>query len=119
MTVVSISEAAKLAGKSRKTIQRYVADGRISMSHNVAGKGGIDISELARVFGELSQDKVDMSHATLTQPVPLDVAAKLVELQTENAILRAQIEAKDANLTCNGSHLKQPMLAFNAISGSQ
>jgi hypothetical protein len=99
MAVVSISEAAKLAGKSRKTIQRYVADGRISMSHNVAGKSGIDTSELARVFGELSQGAWDMSHATLPQPVPQDVAAKLVELQTENAILRAQIEAKDANLT--------------------
>lgn len=99
MAVVSISEAAKLAGKSRKTIQRYVADGRISMSHNVAGKSGIDTSELARVFCELSQDAMDMSHATVSQPVPQNVAAKLVELQTENAILRAQIEAKDANLT--------------------
>jgi hypothetical protein len=99
MAVVSISEAATLAGKSRKTIQRYVADGRISMSHHVAGKSGIDTSELARVFGELSHVAMGVSHATKSQPVPQDVAARLIGLQTENAILRAQIEAKDANLT--------------------
>ena len=54
MAIVSISEAARLTGKSRKTIQRYVAEGRISMSHPDAGTKGIDISELARVFGEFN-----------------------------------------------------------------
>jgi len=52
MAVVSISEAARLTGKSRKTIQRYVADGRLSVSQDVAGKPAIDTSELIRVFGE-------------------------------------------------------------------
>ena len=98
MAVVSISEAAKLTGKSRKTIQRYVADGRISLSQDVAGRKGIDTSELARVLGPLSQPSMDMSHATVTQPVPPNVAARLATLESENAVLRAQLEAKDQNL---------------------
>lgn len=102
MAIVSISEAARLTGKSRKTIQRYVADGRLSMSHPDAGRSGIDISELVRVFGELSHSAPALSHATETQPdaplVPPDVAATLAQLKAENASLKAQIEAKDANL---------------------
>ncbi|WP_175983312.1 DNA-binding protein [Caballeronia zhejiangensis] len=102
MPVVSISEAARLTGKSRKTIQRYVADGRISMSQHVAGSKGIDIAELIRVFGDLSQPIPALSHETVSQadapPVPPDVAATLAQLQAENALLKAQLEAKDANL---------------------
>jgi hypothetical protein len=102
MTVVSISEAARLTGKSRKTIQRYVADGRISMSQHVAGNKGIDTAELIRVFGKLSHPTPVLSHATESQPdapdVAPDVAATLAALQAENALLKAQIEAKDANL---------------------
>ena len=102
MAIVSISEAARLTGKSRKTIQRYVADGRISMSQHVAGRNGIDISELIRVFGQLSQLDPALSHATESQSdaphVAPDVAATLAQLQAENALLKAQIEAKDANL---------------------
>lgn len=102
MAVVSISEAARLAGKSRKTIQRYVADGRISLSQHVAGGKGIDTSELVRVFGELSQSTPALSHETESQSVsptvPPEVAATLALLQAENALLKAQIEAKDANL---------------------
>ena len=40
-----------------------------------------------------------MSHATVSQTATKDVAAKLVELQAENAILKSQIEAKDDNLS--------------------
>ncbi|WP_075358502.1 helix-turn-helix domain-containing protein [Caballeronia sordidicola] len=102
MAVVSISEAARLTGKSRKTIQRYVSDGRISMSQHVAGRSGIDISELVRVFGELSQSNSALSHATESQPdapsVAPDVAAKLARLEAENAVLKAQNEAQAANL---------------------
>lgn len=102
MAVVSISEAARLTRKSRKTIQRYVADGRISMSQHVAGSKGIDVAELIRVFGDLSQPLSALSHETVSQsdapPVPPDVTAILAQLQAENVLLKAQLEAKDANL---------------------
>lgn len=105
MAVVSISEAARLAGKSRKTIQRYVADGRISMSQHVAGSKGIDLSELVRVFGELSHSDPALSHASESQTVAPDVAAAVASLQAENALLKAQIEAKDAQIQAKDANL--------------
>jgi hypothetical protein len=102
MAIVSISEAARLTGKSRKTIQRYVADGRISMSQQVSGDKGIDISELVRVFGELSQPTPALSHVPVSHHVapnvPSDAATTIAALEAEIAVLRAQNEAKDENL---------------------
>lgn len=102
MAIVSISEAARLTGRSRKTIQRYVADGRISLSQRDAGRSGIDTSELVRVFGELSHPAPALSHAPVSHldasSVPPDVAALLASLQAENAVLKAQVEAQNANL---------------------
>jgi predicted site-specific integrase-resolvase len=94
MAIVSISEAARLTGKSRKTIQRYVAEGRISMSHPDAGTKGIDISELARVFGTLSQQANAMSHASMSQSDAPDVAA----LQATIDGLKAVVQAKDETI---------------------
>src|SRR5712692_3660787 len=63
MPEVNISEASRLSGVSRKTIQRYIAQGKLSAT--VDGTGGrtdrsIEISELVRVFGDLSHP----AHAT-------------------------------------------------------
>ncbi|MDK4679193.1 hypothetical protein [Kingella negevensis] len=53
MAIVSISEAARLVGKSRRTIQRDIAAGKLSKCDN--GKNGkkLDTSELLRVYGSL------------------------------------------------------------------
>lgn len=66
MPLVSISEAARLAGVSRKTVQRYIDSGKLSATSDgtASGTGAhplrqVEISELIRVFGEL---KADMSH---------------------------------------------------------
>ena len=54
MAIVSISEAARLTGKSRTTIQKYIKQGKLSKCADVDGTFGIDISELLRVFGSFS-----------------------------------------------------------------
>ena len=46
--IVTIQEAVKLTGKSRSTINRYISTGKLSKSN-----GGVDTSELIRVFGPL------------------------------------------------------------------
>lgn len=58
MPIVSISEAARLTGKSRRTLHRHIDAGRISRSHTQSGEQGIDISELIRVYGELKTQPV-------------------------------------------------------------
>ena len=46
--VVTIQEATVLTGKSRSTINRYISSGKLSRRD-----GGLDTSELIRVFGAL------------------------------------------------------------------
>jgi len=55
MAIVSISEAARLTGKSRTTIQKYIKQGKLSKCSGTDGTFGIDTSELLRVFGSLSE----------------------------------------------------------------
>lgn len=51
----TITEAAKLYGKQRKTLYRHIGSGRISASMRGDGKRVLDLSELIRCYGEPSQ----------------------------------------------------------------
>jgi len=117
MAVVSISEAARLTGKSRKTIQRYVADGRISMSHRDAGRDGIDTSELIRVFGEMSHSVPALSHGTESQHVAVDVSPNVAVLETRIQALQAEIAARDALLEAKDKHIASLDTALRLLEG--
>jgi len=54
MAQLSISAAARAAGKDRGTIQRYIKNGKLSVSKDAAGNTIIETSELLRVFGALT-----------------------------------------------------------------
>ena len=54
MAIVTISEAARLVGKDRRTVQRHVNKGRLSKVTRPGGSVGVDTSELVRVYGELA-----------------------------------------------------------------
>lgn len=60
---VTIAEAIKLTGKSRSTIQRYIAAGKLSKTDK-----GIDTSELIRVFGELQSPNDKPAAKAINQP---------------------------------------------------
>lgn len=53
MTILGISAAARAAGVNRSTLQRAIKNGRLSTTIDTAGKRGIDLAELLRVFGPL------------------------------------------------------------------
>ena len=55
MAIHNITDSALLVKKSRRTIQRYIASGKLTMVSNSLGKPQIDTSELIRVFGVLSK----------------------------------------------------------------
>ena len=109
MPVVSITEAAKLVKRNRKTVQRYVADGRLSLSQDVAGNKGIEISELIRVFGKMSQDMCATFTATESQLVPEKVAdvalGKEDILKAEIEGLKAVIEAQKITVETQKNHI--------------
>lgn len=89
MAQVSISQAAKMAGISRTTMYRYIADGKVSKQN-----GKIDTSELIRVFGDLSNkndtNETETLHDTIGRPVTVGEREVLYQ-QIE--LLKAQNKA--------------------------
>lgn len=63
MAIVTISEAARLAGRDRRTVQRHVNKGRLSRVVRPDGSVGIDTSELVRVYGNLAAAPVAVRQA--------------------------------------------------------
>jgi hypothetical protein len=57
MALISISEAAKLAGIARSHLySQYINTGAISVTRDSRGKPKIDTAELLRVFGSIQLD---------------------------------------------------------------
>lgn len=73
MTHVTLKKACELTGKSKRTIQRYMSSGKVSYVTNMQGHKTINISELIRVFGELSPPVTDnvRPSVTLTNDTPM------------------------------------------------
>ena len=57
----TISEAAKLAGKSRSTLYNHVNEGRISADFRENGDIVVDTSELIRAYGSLENLDADLT----------------------------------------------------------
>ena len=57
MARVSISEAARLTGKSRTTLHRLIKAGDLSTCSGERNAKMVDTSELLRVFGPFEQPK--------------------------------------------------------------
>ncbi len=108
MPSVTLKKACELTGKSKRTIQRYMANGKLSYSTNSLGHKEIDVSELMRVFGELSplvtaEVRPDDT-PTMSPPVNDDRVDKLlmaverlekvVEKQSEQIASLLQLEHK-------------------------
>lgn len=102
MALVSISEAAKLVGRDRKTLYRAAAEGRLSVSQNATGSRQVDIAELARVFGDFNVARDNGATAAMPQDetpnATAALKAKIAALEAENTQLRERIEDKDRHI---------------------
>ena len=104
MAIVSVSEAARLVGKSRRTIQRDIAAGKLSKCDN--GKK-LDTSELIRVYGSLLNAPNDADkNAHMTQDVAPHISPNVAEMRVRLAAL----EAENAALKDHLGSLKQAIL---------
>lgn len=63
MPELSLSQAAKLTGKSKSTINRAVKTGKLSATRNNDGSYSIDPAELSRAFGLEPDDSAKRSDA--------------------------------------------------------
>ena len=124
MAIVSISEAAKLTSKNRRTLQRHIASGKLTKIVSATGEEGIEISELIRVYGELNrpplphedtpQPHAAMSHNTAPIKSPNVTPSEeggqpdkfvIENLRMEVKNLYALLDAKEANLKSQQEHI--------------
>ncbi|MDB5841164.1 MAG: hypothetical protein JWQ23_3116 [Herminiimonas sp.] len=69
MAFVTITEAAKLVRRSRRTLYRDIDSGRLSKTLNRDGTATIDTSELLRVYGTLHKEDEPGAQPGVTSPV--------------------------------------------------
>lgn len=108
METVSISEAARLAGISRQHFyKKYIKQGLVSISILGEGKKVIDVSELLRVFGKISnrQDDNSGSGNSLQKATPNNDNVNKA-LETELSALQQVIQAKDALVSAKEEQIK-------------
>lgn len=106
MAKVSVAEAAKLTGKSIKTIYRHIDTGKLSSSQDDNGCKSIDISELQRVYGNLNL-KIENDIDSRMSEIENQNDNQLRQLlQQENEMLKKLLDEKENHI----ASLKHAML---------
>jgi hypothetical protein len=103
---VSISEAARLAGKSRTTLHRLIKTGELSVSTGDRNAKMIDVSELCRVFPAIRFSTVEHQNEQVSEQ-------RVTGAEQDNARLKQEVEHLKALVSSQQSHiesLKQAML---------
>jgi excisionase family DNA binding protein len=106
MALLSVSEAAKLVGKSVKTIYRHIDTGKLSFTRNDNGAKSIDTSELVRVYGKFKSSNENVIDSHLTQHENPHDNGMTNLLRQENELLKEILKEKEAHI----DSLKQAML---------
>lgn len=94
MTLHSISEAARVAKKSRSTIHRHIKEGKLSKVIGADGRPAIETSELHRVYQDLSHSDSSSTPEMVHHDTPRKTAstsaleAELAALRTERDYLK-------------------------------
>ena len=106
MAKVSVAEAAKLTGKSAKTIYRHIETGKLSSSQNDNGSKSIDTSELQRVYGDIKINNGNVIVSQMSETENQNDIQMRQLLQQENEMLKKLLDEKENHITS----LKQAML---------
>ena len=110
MAKVSISEAARLTGKSRTTLHRLIKTGELSTCSGERNAKMVDTSELLRVFGSLSLPSVEQASE---QVIEQRVTGGATDSEQVIRVLKQEVEHLRTLVSAQGSHidsLKQAML---------
>ncbi|EOI3462546.1 helix-turn-helix domain-containing protein [Cronobacter turicensis] len=102
MAKVSISEAARLTGKSRTTLHRLIKAGELSTCSGVRNAKMVDISELIRVFGDISKPVQEQPFEQVAEQrvtVPPALSEQMVSsLKQEVEHLRTLVSAQESHI---------------------
>jgi len=111
MPLVTLKKACELTSKSKRTIQRYMANGKLSYKTNKLGHKVIDVAELARVFDNLSPPMTPQKRPDDTPTMSphendvrvdkllaaVELLEKVVSKQSEQIASLLQLEHKPVN----------------------
>lgn len=86
----NITQAAKVVGVSRSTLNRDIKNGKVSTVINAKGKPEIQIAELERVYGTVTLS--DSTHSDTVKQV------RTPENGTDNRVLETKIESLEQQL---------------------
>ena len=96
MAVHTVTEAAKLAGVTRRTIYRYIKRGKLSTVVTGSDATQIETSELLRVFGSLSQPEESKVSTGSQVEEPEYVTRLMAEMsQLRDLVQRQQLLLED------------------------
>lgn len=115
MATHNITDSALLVNKSRRTIQRYIASGKLTIVGDTLDKPQIDTTELIRVFGAIS--KVSQNRiAKKSQAVAAKLSRKnrpihLTPVELEDIITRAVEKALSKAIPLLTEHKKTAPIA--------
>jgi len=102
MAKVSISEAARLTGKSRTTLHRLIKAGELSTCSGVRNAKMVDVSELIRVFGDISKPVQEQPFEQVTEqrvtvpPAPSEQMVSSLKQEVEH--LRTLVSAQESHI---------------------
>lgn len=119
---VTLLEAARLTGQSKRTLQRHVVAGRISVSKDNSNKTLVDTSELLRVYGPFKDKggdnkEGDMSNAVASTDNPNDTVT--TELQAALNASHAEVESLRQLLNEKQDHIDTLKQALKLIEFSR
>jgi hypothetical protein len=106
MPILTLTEAAQLAGVSRRTLQRQISRGILSLSTDSDGARGVEVSELLRVYpsarvaGVPSDSVGQMSHAVTGQGATNVQAVAVLEAELRAA--QDKIASLESQLVASG-----------------
>jgi len=105
MALITISETARLTGKNRTTIYKYINSGKLSVVASVDGSKKIDTSEILRVFPDCKivekqqhGDNVAQQHATQEVDTLRQEISHLKELMKAQQELLAEKDKRNEDL---------------------
>ena len=112
MAKVSISEAARLAGKSRTTLHRLIKTGELSVSTGDRNAKMIDVSELCRVFPAIRFSTVEHQNEQVSEQ-------RVTGAEQDNARLKQEVEHLKALVSSQQSHIESLRQAMLLIEHKQ
>lgn len=111
----NISETSRLTGKSRTTIHRYIATGKLSAVQSEQGIKTIDLAELLRVFPDIKVHHTVQSEQIQSVQIEQCETQKNNENEQSVQLLKQQITYLEDLLKAKDDHISTLKKSINLL----